>query len=114
MYKDFELKHLLLVSLYEPVWGTWIRTCQMTRTMPTTFEGVEMALREEEAARLLASLKDPYKETAPMAAHATKATTATAAASCGPTPCASCGVTFTPKKSVHMRCEACHKKFAEE
>ena len=27
IYKDFELKHLLITSLYEPTWGTWIRTC---------------------------------------------------------------------------------------
>ena len=95
VYKDFELKHFLLSGLYEPAWGTCIRTCQMTRTMPTTFEGVEAALREEEAARALSSLKDPYGDTAPMAAHATRAS---AMPSSSPSACTVCWVTFTPKK----------------
>ena len=111
VYKDFELKHLLLASLYEPAWSDWIRTCQMTRTMPATFEGVETALREEESARVLSNLKDPFKDTAPMAAHATKASTSSHA---GSSSCTTCGITFTPKKAVHVRCETCHKRYAED
>ena len=111
IYKDFELKHYLLTSLHEPTWGSWIRTCQMTRTLPTTFEGLEAALREEEAARILSNLKDPYRDTVPMAAHATKASVTPTPCLCA---CSECGASFTPKRTVHHRCDACHKTFVSE
>ena len=75
----------------------------MTRTMPATFEGVEAALIEEEAARVLSNLKDP---------HATRATTTPSGGT--PVTCTTCGSHFLPKKTVHVRCDACHKKHVEE
>ena len=41
--------------------------------MPATFAGVEEALREEESARVLSTLKDPYGDLLPTVAHATTA-----------------------------------------
>ena len=60
VYKDYQLKGLLLASLHPDAWGEWHRNRQLTSTMPATFEGVETALREEKSARVLSSLKDPY------------------------------------------------------
>ena len=74
VYKDYQLKGLLLASLYPDAWGEWHRIRQLTSTMPATFEGVENALREEESARALSALKDPYGEALPSAAHATSTT----------------------------------------
>ena len=55
VYKDYQLKGLLLASLHPEAWGEWQRIRQLTSTMPATFGGVEEALREEESARVLAS-----------------------------------------------------------
>ena len=111
IYKDSELRLHLIGSLHQAAWKDWTTARQMTCTVPPTLEGVEAALREEEATRILANLKDPYADTAPMVAHSTRATgTPTPASSA----CSECGATFTPKKTVHHRCEQCHKKFAAD
>ena len=109
IYKDSELRLHLVGSLHAPAWGEWITARQMTCTMPTTLEAVEAALREEEATRILANLREPYADSLPRAAHATRTSDAPA-----PCSCSECGATFVPKKSIHHRCEQCHKKFAAD
>ena len=59
VYRDYQLKGLLLSSLHPEAWGEWCRIRQLTSTMPITFEAVEVALLEEESARVLSRLKDP-------------------------------------------------------
>ena len=105
VYKDYQLKGLLLASLHPEAWGEWHRIRQLASTMPATFEGVETALREEESARVLSSLKDPYGDVVPAAAHAT-----TTADSLPPTCCSECGTSFCPRRSSHHRCATCQKK----
>ena len=109
VYKDYQLKGLLLASLHPDAWGEWHRIRQLTSTMPATFEGVETALREEESARVLSSLKDPYGDVLPAAAHAT-----TTADTLPPTCCSECGTSFCPKRTSHHRCAACQKKAVAE
>ena len=105
VYKDYQLKGLLLASLHPDAWGEWNRIRQLTSTMPATCEGVETALREEESARVLSSLQDPFGEVLPAAAHAT-----TTADTLPPTCCSECGTSFCPKRSSHHSCAACQKK----
>ena len=109
VYKDYQLKGLLLASLYPDAWGEWHRIRQLTSTMPATFEGVENALREEESARALSALKDPYGEALPSAAHATSTTE-----SLPPSCCSDCGASFCPKRPSHHRCSNCQKKAVME
>ena len=111
VYKEFELRQFLLSSLDQRAWGEWIKIGEAARSIPTTFDGVEAALLEQEATRILSNLKEPFADTAPMAAHSTRATGATVAR---PSPCSECGANFIPKKPVHMRCESCHVKYASE
>ena len=115
VYKDYQLKGLLLASLHPDAWGEWHRIRQLTSTMPATFEGVENALREEESARVLSSFKDPLADHLPAAAHATRVS-GKAGATEPPLaiPCSECGTCFTPKRPAHHRCQACQKRFAEE
>ena len=109
VYKDYQLKGLLLASLYPEAWGEWCRIRQLTSTMPITFEAVEIALLEEESARVLSRLKDPYSDVLPTAAHGTTTTE-----SLPPTSCSDCGNTFCPGRPSHHRCGTCQKKFTAE
>ena len=109
VYKDYQLKGLLLASLHPEAWGEWQRIRQLTSTMPATFSGVEEALREEESARVLSTLKDPYNDVLPTVAHATNT-----AATLPPTSCTECGTSFCPKRSSHHRCTPCQQKIAAE
>ena len=77
--------------------------------MPITFEAVEIALLEEESARVLSRLKDPYSDVLPTAAHGTTTTE-----SLPPTSCSDCGNTFCPGRPSHHRCGPCQKKFTAE
>ena len=77
--------------------------------MPITFEAVEVALLEEESARTLSRLKDPYSEVLPTAAHGT-----TTAETLPPTSCSDCGNPFCPSRPSHHRCGPCQKKFAAD
>ena len=115
VYKDYQLKGLLLASLHPDAWGEWHRIRQLTSTMPATFEGVENALREEESARVLSSYKDPFAEHLPAAAHATRVGGKGGAAETPVAiPCSECGTCFTPKRPAHHRCQTCQKKFSVE
>ena len=109
VYKDYQLKGLLLASLHPEAWGEWCRIRQLTSTMPITFEAVEIALLEEESARVLSRLKDPYSDVLPTAAHGTTTTE-----SLPPTSCSDCGGTFSPGRPSHHRCSPCQKKFTAE
>ena len=109
VYKDYQLKGLLLASLHPEAWGEWCRIRQLTSTMPITFEAVEIALLEEESARVLSRLKDPYSDVLPTAAHGTTTTE-----SLPPTSCSDCGNTFCPGRPSHHRCGPCQKKFTAE
>ena len=109
VYRDYQLKGLLLASLHPEAWGEWCRIRQLTSTMPITFEAVEVALLEEESARTLSRLKDPYSEVLPTAAHGTTATE-----TLPPTSCSDCGNPFCPSRPSHHRCGPCQKKFTTD
>ena len=109
VYRDYQLKGLLLASLHPEAWGEWCRIRQLTSTMPITFEAVEVALLEEESARVLSRLKDPYSDILPTAAHGTSATE-----TLPPTSCSDCGNTFCPGRPSHHRCGPCQKKFTTD
>ena len=111
IYKDSELRLHPIGSLHQAAWKEWTTARQMTCTMPPTLEGVEAALREEEATRILANQKDPNADTASMVAHSTRATGTLTPA---PISCSECGATFAPKKTAHHRCDHCRKKFAAD
>ena len=106
VYKDYQLKGLLLDSLNKEIWGEWIRTCNMTRTMPATFKDVESALREEESVRILSNLKQPFEDILPSSSHATRVSTPPSTNF----PCSTCGIMFIPKKKGYHRCPNCQKK----
>ena len=110
VYRDYQLKGLLLASLHPDAWGEWVRIRQLTSTMPITFEAVEIALLEEESARVLSRLKDPFNDVLPTAAHGTTTSTETLP----PTPCSDCGSTFCPGRPSHHRCGQCQKKFVAD
>ena len=109
VYRDYQLKGLLLASLHPEAWGEWCRIRQLTSTMPITFEAVEVALLEEESARVLSCLKDPYSDVLPTAAHGTSATE-----TLHPTFCSDCGNTFCPARPSHHRCGLCQKRFTTD
>ena len=68
-YADFDLRDLLLRSLYQPTWGSWIEHRYANDNMPATFEELVSALKKAETTKILRSASpiDPFQSTS----HAT-------------------------------------------
>ena len=106
-YADFDLRDLLLKSLYKPVWAPWISSRRANANLPTTFENLVLALKQAESDMILEgpSIFDSFMPSA----HATKtvppkrseSTTSTSSL------CQCCGASFTPKRPMHIRCDKC-------
>ena len=109
-YMDFDLRDRLANSLYKPVWGGWIATREATDTMPTTFEGLVLALKKAESTMAL-------KGTCAMdlhmpSAHMTRTEKSDSSPTLAPTNCQSCGACFTPKRHTHVRCDHCQIEYS--
>ena len=115
-YMDFDLRDLLLNSLYKPVWAAWIASREATDTMPVGFEALVLALKRAESTMILKgpSSMDMHMPTA----HATRSERgsepSTPSTPLPPNKCSVCGVTFCPKRSTHVRCDPCQEKFAAQ
>ena len=68
-YADFDLRDLLLRSLYQPTWGTWIEYRYANDNMPATYAELVDALNKTETTKILraSSPMDPFQSSA----HAT-------------------------------------------
>ena len=82
-YADYELRDLLLRSLYPPTWTPWVDNREDTDTMPATFEDLVLALKKAETKRILRS-PSPIDAHMP-SAHGTR-TTVKRSTSSPPTP----------------------------
>ena len=115
-YMDFDLRDLLLNSLYKPVWASWIASREATDTMPTGFEALVLALKKAESTMILKapSALDLHMPTT----HATRtdrgSEPSTPSTPLPPNRCSVCGTTFCPKRSNHVRCDTCQEKFAAQ
>ena len=120
-YADFDLRDLLIKSLYKPVWASWISSRKANANLPTTFEILVLALKQAESDMILEgpSIFDTFMPSA----HATKRTPPTTTKSSSdsskrsdspttaPSNCQCCGNTFYPKKAMHIRCDKCQVEF---
>ena len=52
-YADFDLRDLLLRSLYQPTWGAWIEARYVNDNMPATYEELVNALKKAETTKIL-------------------------------------------------------------
>ena len=61
-YADYDLRDLLLRSLYQPTWGTWIESRYVNDNMPGTYEELVTALKKAETTKILrtSSPIDPF------------------------------------------------------
>ena len=112
-YADFDLRDLLLTSLYQPTWGTWIEYRYANDNMPATYEGLVDALKKTETTKILrtSSPMDPFQSSS----HATSTNIkASPPASPGPMRCAVCGTVFCPKRPQHTRCDKCQEEHAKQ
>ena len=113
-YADFDLRDLLLRSLYQPTWGAWIESRYVNDNMPATYEELVNALKKAETTKILrtSSPVDPFQSTA----HATSSPriASTPPSSPGPIKCANCGTLFCAKKPNHTRCDRCQEEFAKQ
>ena len=84
--------------------------------MPTGFEALVLALKKAESTMILKapSALDLHMPTA----HATRtdrsSEPSTPSTPLPPNRCSVCGITFCPKRSNHVRCDACQVKFAAQ
>ena len=110
-YADFDLRDLLLRSLYQPTWGTWIEYRYANDNMPATYAQLIDALNKTETTKILraSSPVDPFQSSA----HATLSRD-TPPSSPGPTRCGVCGTTFCPKKPQHTRCDRCQEEHSKQ
>ena len=115
-YMDFDLRDLLLNSLYKPVWGSWIASREATDTMPVGFGSLVLALKKAESTMILkgTTAMDMHMPTA----HATKSDRSsepsTPSTPLPPNRCSVCGTIFCPKRPTHVRCDPCQEKFAAQ
>ena len=112
-YADFDLRDLLLRSLYQPTWGTWIEYRYANDNMPATYEALVDALKKTETTKILrtSSPMDPFQSSA----HATSTNLkASPPSSPGPTRCGVCGTLFCPKRPQHTRCDKCQEEHAKQ
>ena len=110
-YADFDLRDLLLRSLYQPTWGSWIEYRYANDNMPATYAQLIDALNKTETTKILraSSPVDPFQSSA----HATMSRD-TPPSSPGPARCAVCGTTFCPKKPQHTRCDRCQEEHSKQ
>ena len=113
-YADFDLRDLLLRSLYKPLWSPWIASRRSNANLPTTFENLILALKQAESDMILegTTIFDAHMP----AAHATKVASpdpspAASTSRSTPSRCQCCGARFSPKRSIHVRCDKCQADF---
>ena len=121
-YADFDLRDLLLKSLYKPVWASWISSRKANANLPTTFENLVLELKQAESDMILEgpSIFDSFMPSA----HATKRVSTTPmkvsssesgkrsdSTSTSGSNCQCCGATFYPKRPMHIRCDKCQLEF---
>ena len=122
-YADFDLRDLLLRSLYKPVWASWISSRKANANLPTTFENLILALKQAESDMILEgpSIFDSFMPSA----HATRRTSSSESSKRSspeatkihdsPTTnvpnCQCCGAKFYPKRPMHIRCDKCQRDF---
>ena len=115
-YADYELRDLLVRSLYSPMWTPWIENREDTDTMPATFEDLVLALKKAETKRILRS-PSPIAAHMP-SAHVTrtikKGDSSPTTTSSTPTRCQVCGKPFCPRRSSHLRCDLCQSDFSSK
>ena len=107
-YADYELRDLLIRSLYPPLWTPWVDNREDTDTMPVTFEDLVTALKKAETKKILRS-PSPIDTHMP-SAHVTrtvkkgdtsprsdrKSDTSPRSPSTAPSTCHNCGKPFCP------------------
>ena len=110
-YADYDLRDLLLKSLYPPAWNAWKEYRKATGTLPKTFDEVALELKKAESERIFESspMIDPHMPSA----HATKGYSPLPSpiSPSGTTKCQCCGTHFSPKKPSHIRCEKCQDDY---
>ena len=112
-YADFDLRDLLLRSLYQPTWAGWIESRYVNDNMPATFEDLVLALKKAETTKILraSSPIDPFQPTS----HATSSLMGTTPpGSPGPVKCATCGTMFCAKRAGHTRCDKCQEEYVNQ
>ena len=111
-YADYDLRDLLVRSLYVPAWGACLAYRDANDNMPATFDELVLALKKAEAKRILRSSTaiDIYMPSA----HATKYERTDSPTPGGPTKCEQCGSIFCPKRSTHVRCDTCQAAYVAQ
>lgn len=109
-YMDFDLRDLLVNSLYKPTWGAWIQMREANDNMPPTFEGLVLALNKAESTMILKG--GSAMELHMPSAHSTRGDKHDSS----PTPttanCQCCGACFSPKRPTHIRCDRCQQEYS--
>ena len=109
-YMDFDLRDLLLNSLYKPAWSSWIASREANDNMPIGFEALVLALKKAETTMIL---KGPSAMELHMpSAHSTRGAKQDSPSPAPPTSCQCCGVTFIPKRPAHIRCDNCQVEYS--
>ena len=113
-YMDFDLRDLLLRSLYKPLWGPWIASRKSNANLPVTFENLILALTQAESDMILegTSVFDSYMPSAHSTNTTPLDTTSSSMLSTGTCQC--CGATFQPKRPTHIRCDKCQHEFSSK
>ena len=115
-YADYELRDLLVRSLYSPAWTPWIENREDTDTMPATFEDLVLALKKAETKRILRS-PSPLDVHMP-SAHGTSSTkrsdSSPSPKSSTPSKCQVCSFPFCPRRPSHIRCDKCQSDFSSK
>ena len=111
-YADYDLRDLLLKSLYAPAWSSWKEYRKATGTLPKTFDGVALELKKAESERIFESSHsiDPHMPSA----HTTKGSPPSPLPTTSPggtSKCQCCGSTFSPKRPSHIRCDKCQHDY---
>ena len=110
-YMDFDLRDLLLKSLYKPTWSAWIASREANDNMPVAFESLVLALKKAETTMVLKG-SSPLDTHMP-SAHLTKSDKSDSPSTTSfPSKCQCCGATFTPKRPAHTRCDACQADYS--
>ena len=125
-YADYELRDLLIRSLYPPLWTPWVDNREDTDTMPVTFEDLVTALKKAETKKILRS-PSPIDTHMP-SAHVTrtvkkgdtsprsdrKSDTSPRSPSTVPSTCHNCGKPFCPNRPSHVRCDTCQLDYSQK
>ena len=115
-YLDFDLRDLLLNSLYKPLWGSWIATREACDNMPTTFEGVVLALKKAESTMILRGMSalDIQAPTSHATTSDRSSEPSTPKTPLPPNRCVDCSTMFCPRRATYTRCDPCQKRFAAQ